>query len=649
MSETPDRRKIRVLIVEDMVEDAQLVLRELRRSGFDAEWNRVDTKDEYLAQLNGSLDIILSDYHMPQFEAPMALQLLQESGLDIPFIIVSGAIGEETAVAAMKQGANDYLLKDRLARLGPAVVHALAEKHLREERKRALRALRASEEQLRLITDHASVFLAQLDSEHRYKFVNRPYADRYDREPRDIIGAHVADVIGSAAYDLSRHRMEAALNGQRVEFEMVIPNSGPSPRWEHVVYVPEHTQTGEVVGLVAIITDITSRKHVEQELERRRDEALAAARAKDDFLAALSHELRTPLSPVLLLASEAALNPDLAQAVRADFETIRKNVELEARLIDDLLDITSIARGKLPLDRRAVNLHVVLRDVMATVQPEIERKRISLTVDFGAPRPQIWGDAVRLQQVFWNLLKNAVKFTPEEGRIVVSTKSENESVLAQITDTGIGMTSDELGRVFEAFSQGEHAADGSSHRFGGLGLGLAISRKLVELHSGRVHAASPGRDQGSVFTVELPLLSPSEAERLATPGEGTNVEPVESPKGLRILLVEDHEPTRTALEHLLARRRFVVKPAGSLAEARELVDQHDFDLVISDIGLPDGNGCELMSELRTRKGLKGIALTGYGMEEDISQSHEAGFSTHLTKPVRMQTLERALAATLGGQ
>lgn len=380
------------------------------------------------------------------------------------------------------------------------------------------------------------------------------------------------------------------------------------------------------------------------ELKRAHDDLLAASRAKDDFLATLSHELRTPLNPVLLLASAAAHNHDLPPGVRADFNAIRKNVELEARLIDDLLDLTRITRGKVILEKNFIDVHKVLHDAIATVQTEIQEKNIKLTLKLNATRHTVFADAVRLQQIFWNLLKNAVKFTAPSGCIAVHSTAEGERLRIRISDTGIGMNADEIANVFNAFSSG-HQAMSNGHRFGGLGLGLAISQKLTEFHSGQICAESEGRGKGATFTIELPLAEApagDTTEIFRQPSQ--NLPSLETPikTGLRILLVEDHEPTRNTLAHLLTRRLYHVSAAASVAEARNLAQTQHFDLLISDIGLPDGNGYDLMAELRQRGNLRGIALTGYGMEQDVNRSQNAGFVAHLTKPVRIQSLENAI-------
>ncbi len=523
------------------------------------------------------------------------------------------------------------------------------------EHKLAREAVRAREQQLRLVTNIAPVYLLQCDREYRFTFANQPYAARYGFTSETLIGRTVAEVTGPTAFNEAKHHVDAALAGERVEFEMEIHYDKLGTRWVHAIFVPEMTEEGAVKGFVGVLSDITQRKSAERELERARDEALAASRAKDDFLAALSHELRTPLNPVLLLASDAAEDASLAPEVRESFETIRRQVNLEARLIDDLLDLTRITRGKLALDRRIVDAHTVLKDAVDTVRPELEGKNLEFSLRTEAPASTIFGDPVRLQQVLWNVLKNAVKFTGEHGRIFVATSVnlKNHRLRIEIKDTGHGLSPHELARIFEAFSQGEHAASGGSHRFGGLGLGLAISRSIVEMHGGDIRAESEGRNRGATFIIELPLMSVTTASD-QTPksqnGAATAANAAPAAKRGRLLVIEDHTPTRNTLKSLLERRNFEVLVAGNAVEARELARQHSFDLIISDIGLPDADGCVLMKEFReANPALPGIALSGYGMEDDLARTREAGFVEHLTKPVNVSALERAIERIFSGK
>lgn len=380
-------------------------------------------------------------------------------------------------------------------------------------------------------------------------------------------------------------------------------------------------------------------------------EATAAATAKDDFLAALSHELRTPLNPVLLVASDAANNADFPSAARLAFRTIEKNALLEARLIDDLLDLTRIEHGKLRLEMQMIDAHVAVRDAIANVQADARDKDIAIAVDLAAPRSHLRGDPARLQQIFWNVLKNGIKFTPAGGRLTVTSRLDElgSEWSLQVADTGIGMEPHEIVNVFSAFAQGDHAREQGSHHFGGLGLGLAICQKLVELHDGRIDATSDGRGKGSTFTAHFPL---SELVRETVPGPasrlGGKFAPVATP-AIRILLVEDHAPTRGPLVVILNRRGYEVVAVGSATEALETAARQSFDLVLSDIGLPDMDGYALMRQLKELYAMIGVALTGYGMESDVAESADAGFVAHLTKPIHVDMLDRTLRNVLAAR
>ena len=422
------------------------------------------------------------------------------------------------------------------------------------------------------------------------------------------------------------------------EFRVVRPDG--VTRWLFTRGRSSTDATG--VYMAAACVDVTERKAAETEIARARDAAVAAARAKDEFLAALSHELRTPLNPVLLISSDAAQNETFPAVAREAFATIAKNAALEARLIDDLLDLTRITQGKLLLEMRPVDVHAVLREAIATVKSEVDQKYQSLELKLEAREMTVRGDSTRLQQVFWNLLKNAIKFTPAHGHIAVTTRNVGREIEIEVVDSGMGMTPEEIARSFKSFSQGDHATNGNAHRFGGLGLGLAISRMLVELHSGGITARSEGRGQGSRFTVSLSLA------REAVSGGSTPSDAIpaaanaQSGDGARILLVEDHEATRIAISRLLGRRGYKVEQAVNSAEALRLAAAGKFDLVLSDIGLPDADGYTLMKRLREAYGLRGVALTGYGMEDDIERGRAAGFEAHITKPVDVNKLSAVL-------
>jgi signal transduction histidine kinase len=381
----------------------------------------------------------------------------------------------------------------------------------------------------------------------------------------------------------------------------------------------------------------------DQILQRERSaraEAEQANRAKDQFLAVLSHELRTPLTPVLLATTLLEKSPDLPQDLAEHVQMIRRNVELEARLIDDLLDLTRITRGKLQLNPANVDVHELLRRAMGIACPD---RSADLVVQLEATRHHVQGDPARLQQVFWNLLSNAVKFTPSGKSITVRTSNaEDQSVIeAEISDSGAGIEPQFLPRLFNAFEQGDTAR---ARRFGGLGLGLAIAKALVEAHGGTIAARSAGLDAGATFTVRLPAVA-------APQPDGSDPFPRRPPAGrtvarAKVLLVEDHEETLRLLARLLTNLGHDVVTASSIKTAQEAARAQQFDLLISDLGLPDGMGYELMRSLRTANHLRGIALSGYGMSEDIQLSREAGFAEHLVKPVDIRALEEAIARVL---
>jgi CheY-like chemotaxis protein len=377
------------------------------------------------------------------------------------------------------------------------------------------------------------------------------------------------------------------------------------------------------------------------ELRDAKEQAEEANRAKDHFLAVLSHELRTPLTPVLAsvqaLQSESAVAEDLAPLL----DIIRRNVELEARLIDDLLDLTRIERGKLQLNSEVVDVAALLENVLDICAPEIAAKRLIVTTDLRAPQHHVQGDSARLQQVFWNLIKNAVKFTPEGGEVTIAASNDTTGRLGvTIADTGIGIAPDFLLRIFNAFEQGERTIN---KRFGGLGLGLAISRTLVDLHGGHLTAASDGEGRGASFTVDLPTVP-----RADLPGrdQESPVEGARSGRGVKVLLVEDHIDTRNVMRMFLEQRGYDVRVADGVTSALAAADE-PFDLLISDIGLPDGSGLDLIRALSARGPVKGIALSGFGMDADLQRSREAGFLRHLTKPVNGAVLQEVIESIVG--
>lgn len=437
-----------------------------------------------------------------------------------------------------------------------------------------------------------------------------------------------------------------------VEYRTVSPD-GTQTHWIRAIGKVYFDPAGRPARLDGVTLDITDRKRAQLDLEAARRAAEDASRAKDRFLAVLSHELRTPLTPVLtgvqLFEDDPATPPHLLDVARM----IRRNVDLEARLIDDLLDLTRIARGRLSLHTETVDAHQKLGSVLNICASDFKAKRLTLQTDLAATRHHISADGARIQQVLWNLLKNAAKFTPESGRVTVRTYNAPAALapatsptsepppshlVIEISDTGAGIDPSYLPSIFTAFDQGNTE---TSRRLGGLGLGLTISKTLVDLHGGTLRATSAGVSKGATFTVTLPTVpapaaagSPNSAPATPTPA---------GQRRLSILVVEDHPDTARAVSLLLRTRGHRVVLADSVATGLATATLEPFDLLISDIGLPDGSGHDLMRQLLAqRRDIKAICLSGFGMEEDIRKSREAGFLEHLTKPVTFPHLESAI-------
>jgi CheY-like chemotaxis protein len=363
-----------------------------------------------------------------------------------------------------------------------------------------------------------------------------------------------------------------------------------------------------------------------------RARAETANRAKDELLALVSHELRTPLTPILaiteLLQRDSSLNREAAELL----ERVRENVLVESRIVSDLLESTRLASGKLELMLEDVDVHALLRRSIDQLRTAAADKQLAVQVSLCSDNPQVRADRVRLEQVFQNLISNAIKFNTMGGSLTVQSEcigQKRDRLLIHIRDTGIGIDPGVLSRLFEPFGQADRSM---TRRFGGMGLGLYLARSIVQLHAGTLTAKSEGPGAGSTFTIELPCVQSPASPKMPSAAPA---------KTMRVLLVEDNPDTLSLLGKVLTRLSCDVVPAANATEALAAAEQNHIDLVISDIGLPDRSGWELMQELRTR-GLRGVAISGFSSEEDRQRSHESGFSRHLVKPVGVQELKTIL-------
>lgn len=439
---------------------------------------------------------------------------------------------------------------------------------------------------------------------------------------------------------------ESIAHRQRFEMEYrtVCPQDGRI-KWIRSVGRPFYAEDGRPIRFDGATFDVTENRRAETLLRESETAARAASAAKDAFIAQLSHELRTPLTPVLMTASALKEDESVPEEVRRQLRMIERNIALEARLIDDLLDITRITHGKLALRTEPCNAHSLLRHVVEMVQDEAREKGVRFSLDLEAAKPQLLGDSTRLQQVYWNILRNAVKFSPAGSCVTIRSRNipcpdSGHALCIEIEDQGMGFDEAVKERIFEPFEQGATSRDS---RAPGLGLGLAITRAIVILHGGRVEAHSEGPGKGACFTICLPGAT-QETPGAEPDAAGGGTHDAEAQQPLRLLVVEDHEQSLHVLSRLLTGGGHSVVGAGTKAEALVQANQREFDAVISDLGLPDGTGHELMKILHTQHGLRGIALSGYGTDEDLQASREAGFVAHLIKPVRFAELRHALHA-----
>ena len=494
------------------------------------------------------------------------------------------------------------------------------------------------------------------DIEGRYKLVNSTLARFIGRPINQIIGQRDSDLYSPAT---ARQFVEADRqvldSGETRMFEGVA-SGGSGTQVYRVTKGVIRDEQGEVIGVFGISHDMTDRLRAEEErLQRVREqvaraEAEEASRLKDEFLATLSHELRTPLTAILgwaHLLNEETLNDEMhTRALQA----IERNARAQQQLISDILDVSRIITGNLRLEVQPVELMPLINAALDAVRPAAELKSIHLKVAFDPEANLILGDPTRLQQVLWNLLSNAIKFTPGEGHVTIAVMREESSIRIKVSDTGKGIRRDFLPHVFERFRQADQT---TTREQGGLGLGLAIVRHLVEQHGGSVAAESGGEGAGATFAIELPV-SPAHVnfeEAAFSSHVKEKPAPQHAPaglRGIRVLIVDDQEDAREFLAAALGQHGAQVIIAASAHEALRLVRSERPHVLISDIGMPGADGYTLIREIRNRSeshahALPAIALTGYAGEADRERALASGYQLHMTKPFELMELVSAIA------
>jgi len=558
------------------------------------------------------------------------------------------AVARRQTRRAIRQSFIDLIIASLVGAVSLGLIVRLVRRDLQRRRK-AEEAIRKSETWLNTTLKGIGDAVIATDQRGRVVFLNhvaeqltgwdqavasgRPLDQVFkivDEQTRRAVENPVSQVLReNSIVGLGNHTVLLSADGR----EIPIDDSG----------APIRDETGGIQGVVLVFRDVTERRALEQEVVHDRDSARNAVAARDEFLAMLSHELRTPLNPVLLATSSMLENLPEEQELRSTLEMIYRNVELEARLIDDLLDVTRIRRGKMIYHFSVVNVHDVINRALTICESDAANGGIVVKRELNAARRFVNADPGRLQQVVWNLVKNAVKFTPAGRAVTVRTRNvrepsrDRESIEIEVADEGMGIAPDLIPRLFDAFEQG--AVETQSH-ISGLGLGLAISRSVVEAHQGTISAASDGQGRGATFLVRLETVAAPVAA-----SESRTSAPLADPSAQvkrRILLVEDDPDTRSILTRLLRLDGHEIVTADRCESARRAWSERPFDLLITDIGLPDGNGWEMIRQLRSIRRAPAIALTGFGMEEDMRRSREEGFLLHLTKPIDFAKLRDAI-------
>jgi PAS domain S-box-containing protein len=621
-------------------------------------------QDEYAA--------IVLDVQMPDLSGIELARLIKQRKRTqhVPIIFLTAHYKEsEHAVLGYDVGAVDYLTKP----VHPAVLRskvsvfvdlfrktrALAKMNSTMEAEISVRKI--AEERFRIVVEAAPSAMIVYNGDGRITLVNSEAERLFEQKREKLLKMTISDLITPEPEPSAKNGAEDGAASDRPAREIVVKRrDGVAPAELSITPI----QSTEGQRLLASIVDVTERKRAEEALraanaqleaknaalqqqaeermrriraEAAQAEAEAANEAKDRFLAMLSHELRTPLSPVLHTTTLLNEMKDVSSEVRQMLQVIRRNVQLEARLIDDLLDLARIRNGKLQLQLEPTDAHDLLRRALEICQPDIEARGLKVVTRFEAQKSVMEADPARLQQIFWNLISNSVKFTREGGTITLRTEDnlQAQTLLVEVSDTGVGIEPQKLERIFDAFEQ--VTQEGRT----GLGLGLAICRALAGFHGGQITAHSDGLERGATFSVTLPVKNISLP--VLQPRSAGLAPTLTVP--LRLLVVEDHRDTAAALVRLLVRRGYEVRSAETVASALDIARDFDFDVLITDIGLPDGTGHELFEKLKAQprgKVLRGLALSGFGMDDDIARSRAAGFTEHLTKPVDFARLQRHL-------
>jgi PAS domain S-box-containing protein len=482
--------------------------------------------------------------------------------------------------------------------------------------------------QLQTITDVMASGVARFSRDLRFLWASKRYLEFLGRSADEVVGRTMPEVLGPESFEVLRPYVARVLAGEAVTFEQAVALPNRECGWILTAYTPQTNRDGEVDSWVGVITDITHRKLLEQML-------CQADQRKDEFLATLAHELRNPLAPIRYCAQLLQRDSGAPVLQRAR-ETIERQVSHMTRLLDDLLDVSRITRNVIQLKLELMDLRPALEHAVEIARPAIDGAHHRLTISVPAEPLWVRADRARITQILGNLLQNAAQYTEPGGHIDVHLDAERDHAVVRVRDTGIGIPPEQRQKIFELFAQLHPRGSG---RYGGLGIGLAVVKRLVELHNGTIAVESAGLGKGSEFSVRLPLATaPESAQRTAkvTRLHGG---------ARRVLLVDDNADAVDSLAVLLRHRGYLAHTATDGAGALTLAETIRPDVIVLDLGMPQVNGYDVARTVRRRPGgadILLIAATGWGSKEDRRQTREAGFDAHLTKPLNPDELIRLI-------
>jgi len=631
---------LRILLIDDSGNDRALATRVLRQTFEHLNITEIKSPEEFEPALRaGNFDVVVTDYQLRWGNGLEVLRRIKQRYEQRPVVMFTNSGSQEVAVEGMKAGLDDYVLKSPKHYVRLPIAVRLAWERALERQKSAQLEIRLQSLLNRL---EVGMFRATLDGEIveanaaflRLLGVNQPH------EAQSFLKQQLSRNTAESLELVESLQTEGYLPAQETE---IYRSDGTLVwiRWNWALITINGTPF-----IDGLIEDVSDRKQLERMLRANTKELEEANRLKDEFLATLSHELRTPLNAILgwakLLQTGQIKNQEM---LKKALESMERNATLQLRLVEDTLDISNIIRGQLKLDIQHTHLAQVIDQVLDVIQPAVRAKSLQLRVHRSPYLETVPADPSRLQQIIWNLLSNAVKFTPDQGQIELDVQPVGNYAEISVKDTGIGISAEFLPYVFDRFRQQDSS---TTRRYGGLGLGLAIVRYLAEIHGGHVQVESPSKDQGTTFTVRLPLQSQPGQRVTAAPtrelGSKTpSSQAAETLAGTTILVVEDEPDMSDWLTYTLRLQGAKVTVADSATAALQVINQSVPDLLISDIGMPGEDGLSLIQKIRQlpderQRQVPAIALTAYAGDEYQQEALAVGFQQHLAKPVEPEEL-----------